>query len=240
MQYPLIYLTLGYPTEVKFFKILKMLDELNIKAVEVGVPDSNPKLDGKIIQHAHKEVIHRGYSTRKIHTLLEAVINNHTFETVIMGYHQTLYAHGIYGNARFKDAHILCVDQQLTRHQHAYLIQLYHEGMDKKTIAHKLRHNTLFAYLMANRTGTGIPLKMEEKHNLQRTIKAIKDVASLPVFLGFGIKDPSHASTAGEIGADGIIIGSEFIKRSADDSVDALKDYVVAMGEAFTMSIQEK
>ncbi|UCE74934.1 MAG: tryptophan synthase subunit alpha, partial [Methanomassiliicoccales archaeon] len=41
-----------------------------------------------------------------------------------------------------------------------------------------------------------------------------------PIFLGFGISKPEHASTLAELGADGIIIGSaiiDVIKRNLSD-----------------------
>lgn len=237
MSYPIIYLTLGYPTERKFFEILKMLDTLNLKAVEIGIPDSDPKLDGKIIRASHNIVMRRGYTSKKIHTMLETIMHHHNFETVLMGYYKTLRTHSIIGNKSFKDAHLLCVDKQLTYHDHPKLIQLYHTEMDNDSILKRLKNNSLFVYLMTNRIGTGIALNPDEG-SLQHTIETLKNNTPLPVCLGFGIKAPKHATVAAKVGADGIIIGSEFIKRSLHASVDDLKNYVIAMRTMFNMSQQ--
>ncbi|MFW5894992.1 MAG: tryptophan synthase subunit alpha, partial [Bacillota bacterium] len=55
----------------------------------------------------------------------------------------------------------------------------------------------------------------------------------LPVYLGFGIKEPAHARMAAKMGADGIIIGSEFIRRTTQFSVEQLTPYIKSMEKAF-------
>lgn len=237
MTYPVIYLTLGYPTESKFLAILRMLDRLGVKAVEVGVPDADPSMDGKTIRDAHEEVMKRDYSTDRINRMLADITENHAFETILMGYHQTLSNHAIIGNPRLSSAHILCVDRVLTLSDHPRLIQLYHSDMELGVVHEKLQNNTLFAYFMANRNKTGIKLKTDD--TLKHSIGALKEKTSLPVHLGFGIKAPEDARKAGDAGADGIIIGSEFVRRSAHDSIDELKRYVIEMGQAFTDTISQ-
>ena len=51
-------------------------------------------------------------------------------------------------------------------------------------------------------------------------LKTEKIKTKIPIFLGFGISKPEHASTLVELGADGIIIGSaiiDVIKRNLSD-----------------------
>lgn len=234
MSLPIFYLTLGFPTEEKFFRILEMLDRLKVPAVEIGIPDENPKMDGETIRKTHELIMKRQYKTSTIHSMLSRIIKKHTFETVIMGYYKGLTSHSIIGNDTFKEAHILCVDKELTLNNHEKLIQLYHSGMNQKTISRKLENNTFFAYAMANQSGTGIALGIDDG-SLEHSIRSLKSMTKLPVYLGFGIKEPDHATMAGKLGADGIIIGSEFIRLSTQLPVEDLATYVITMAKAFNL-----
>ncbi len=46
----------------------------------------------------------------------------------------------------------------------------------------------------------------------RRKIESIKAIANVPVVAGFGIRTPQHVADIKEV-ADGIVIGSEIVKR---------------------------
>ena len=56
----------------------------------------------------------------------------------------------------------------------------------------------------------------------------LKDVNSNPIAVGFGISTPEHVNKVREWGADGVIIGSAFVKRISSSSE---KDVVNHVGE---------
>ena len=54
----------------------------------------------------------------------------------------------------------------------------------------------------------------------------VKKNTDLPVFVGFGVKDPEDIASILANGADGAIIGSEFIKRFNQGGIASLKAYL--------------
>ena len=56
----------------------------------------------------------------------------------------------------------------------------------------------------------------------------MKEVTSNPIAVGFGISTPEHVYKVKEWGADGVIIGSAFVKRI---SISSRKDVVNHVGE---------
>ena len=45
-----LYMTIGYPDENTFFRMLDMLDEEKVPVLELGIPVGNPFVDGDLIR----------------------------------------------------------------------------------------------------------------------------------------------------------------------------------------------
>ena len=58
--------------------------------------------------------------------------------------------------------------------------------------------------------------------DLKRKIEYIKKVSKIPVVAGFGIKNPEHVKDIASV-ADGIVIGSEIVKRI---EIDSRKEFI--------------
>ena len=54
----------------------------------------------------------------------------------------------------------------------------------------------------------------------------LKDVNSSPIAVGFGISTPEHVNKVREWGADGVIIGSAFVKRISSSCEEEVVDHV--------------
>ena len=66
------------------------------------------------------------------------------------------------------------------------------------------------------------------ENRVENLIAKLKDVNSNPIAVGFGISTPEHVHKVREWGADGVIIGSAFVKRISSSSE---KDVVNHVGE---------
>lgn len=60
MKNLVFYLTLHYPDKETFFRILELLDKEKAGYVEIGIPVSDPYVDGGVIRQTHKEVLEKG------------------------------------------------------------------------------------------------------------------------------------------------------------------------------------
>ena len=68
-----------------------------------------------------------------------------------------------------------------------------------------------FIYLVSVTGVTGERNKMENR--VENLITKLKKISSNPIAVGFGISSPEHVNTVRKWGADGVIIGSAFVKR---------------------------
>ena len=59
-----------------------------------------------------------------------------------------------------------------------------------------------------------------------KRLKKLKDVNSNPIAVGFGISTPEHVNKVRKWGADGVIIGSAFVKRISSSSEKDVVDHV--------------
>ena len=53
---------------------------------------------------------------------------------------------------------------------------------------------------------------------LKYKIRQLKEISSNPIAVGFGISSPEHIIKVRKWGADGVIIGSAFVKRISDSN----------------------
>ena len=66
------------------------------------------------------------------------------------------------------------------------------------------------------------------ENRVEHLISKLKDANTSPIAVGFGISTPEHVYKVREWGADGVIIGSAFVKRI---SCSREKDVVDHVGE---------
>ena len=75
-----------------------------------------------------------------------------------------------------------------------------------------------FTYLVSVTGVTG------ERNNLENRVEdligQLKEVSHRPIAVGFGISSPEHVNKVKNWGADGVIIGSAFVKRIYESDVN--------------------
>ena len=66
------------------------------------------------------------------------------------------------------------------------------------------------------------------ENRVQNLITKLKEISNKPVAVGFGISSPEHVKKVRDWGADGVIIGSAFVKRISTSNE---KDVVNQVGD---------
>ena len=66
------------------------------------------------------------------------------------------------------------------------------------------------------------------ENRVENLIAKLKEVNNNPIAVGFGISTPEHVNKVRQWGADGVIIGSAFVKRISSSGE---KDVVSYVGE---------
>lgn len=68
----------------------------------------------------------------------------------------------------------------------------------------------------------------------------VKRRSELPTFVGFGVKTPDDVAEILANGADGAIIGSEFIKQFNEGGITGIKEYLSELQPIFQNGLASK
>ncbi|PSN78774.1 tryptophan synthase subunit alpha, partial [filamentous cyanobacterium CCP4] len=81
-----------------------------------------------------------------------------------------------------------------------------------------------FVYLVSVTGVTGTRSELQSR--VKDLIHGLKQTTDKPVGVGFGVSDPDQAQQLKAWGADGVIVGSAFVKRLAADSPEVALDTI--------------
>lgn len=210
-------------------------------AVEIGIPFSDPAMDGPTIQQASVQALDNGITP---HGALSA-LRDRSFDVplIAMTYFNLVYR---YGAERFAS------DLAASGLSAAILPDLPYEaagewlaaagdhGIENVLLAAPVTSDERLAMLASNTQGfmyavstmgtTGERSNLDDAGTvLARRVKAISDV---PVIIGFGISTPDHAVAASRE-ADGVVVASALMRTLLDGgSVEDVARQVRDMREA--------
>jgi tryptophan synthase alpha chain len=231
----------GDPDLATSLAIVKALPGAGADVLEIGMPFTDPMADGPSIQAAGLRALHGGATLAKTLALV-ADFRKEDAQTpvVLMGYYNPIY---VYGVDRFlveaKAAGVdglIVVDLPPEEDSELCLpalsaglnfVRLATPTTDDKRLPTVLRNTSGFVYYVSitGITGAAIP----DYSKVADAVARIKGHTSLPVAVGFGVK---NAQSAREIAAhaDGVVVGTALI--------DALKNSLDAQGRATPATVQ--
>lgn len=214
-----LYLPLGYPNWEMFYRVLQEIEGHGIGCVEIGLPVSDPFMDGETIKKTHEltlpmlnaDVVREELS--KIRKIFSSRIVLMTYAEGLENYKVRELPYWIY------DA-VLCVDGVQSRNDYSGIVRIFSESMSDLEMEQAINESTHFAYVVSAAGKTGGDLSSQ--HAYVDTIKRLRKFSDLPAFVGFGIKDNKGIKEVLSNGADGAVIGSEFIRQIETDNFETI------------------
>jgi len=218
------YVTAGDPHPDQTVKIMHTLVEAGSDIIELGVPFSDPMADGPVIQAACERALVHGTSLQQVLNMV-AEFRQQDADTpvVLMGYQNPIEVMGVKKfsqQAQQKQVDgILTVDMPIE--QAEYVVNEYKKckldnifliapTTSSERIKNICNHSSGFVYYVSLKGVTGAGnLDTVEVAN---KVAEIEKVSSLPVGVGFGIKDAESASKVALI-ADAVVVGSAIIRE---------------------------
>jgi len=236
------YITAGDPTQATTVPVMHAMVEAGVDVIELGVPFSDPMADGPVIQKACERSLASGTSLRDVLAMVsEFRRDNDRTPVVLMGY---LNPVEIMGYERFADA---CVDAGVDG---VLLVDLPPEECDDVAPLFKQRGVDLifliaptttdarisriaaaasgYLYYVSVKGVTGsASLNVEE---VAHRVETIRNLAQLPIGVGFGIKDAQSARAVSQV-SDGVVVGSALVNQAAEnvDTPDRIAPAVAAI-----------
>lgn len=230
MKHLAFYMTFHYPTRNTFLDILNLLDQEEAGYVEIGIPVLNPYMDGSVIQKTHQDVLEQKPDTEDLIQTLTEIRRRFHFKVVLMTYREGVEQFRLKQIPDTLYDGLICVDGAYPPEVFHNQIAVLSQPADLPAIKKALLHNHLFAYIVSGEGKTGSFARLPDGYI--EVIKKVKAVSSIPAFVGFGIKSAANINEVMKNGADGAIIGTEFIRRYQQGGLEALREYLNELKEA--------
>ncbi|VFR28309.1 Tryptophan synthase alpha chain [plant metagenome] len=249
------YIAAGDPSPAATVPLMHALVKAGADILELGVPFSDPMADGPVIQRAAERAIAQGVGLRNVLAMV-AEFRSQDADTpvVLMGYANPIER---MGQAAFADAaQAAGVDGVLSVDYPPEEIDEFAGLLDARGIAPifllaptsteariqamaKVARGYVYYVSLKGVTGTGTV----DTDDVARRLQDIRRHISIPLGVGFGIRDADTASRIARV-ADAVVIGSKLIEtmetavkdasaaQQADLAVRAAGDWLAGIRQA--------
>jgi tryptophan synthase alpha chain len=218
------YLTMGDPDMETSEKLIKRISK-HVDILELGIPFTDPIADGPTIQAAIERSLDAGMNTDKAFKMVKGLRKSGIeIPFVFMTYYNIVLQ---YGEERFvKRCRETGVDgiliSDMPLEESGEVLELCKKyGVDfifliaptttERRIKKIVKEASGFIYLVSLLGVTGARAALQ-KRTITTTKWARKYVQDKPLAVGFGISKPEHVRAVLSAGADGVVVGSAFVK----------------------------
>ena len=225
------YFLAGYPDIEGFFEVLAA-SRGGIDILEIGYPSEDPYADGDVIQEAHHRVCLENARSldywKRIRTATDSPI-------WIMAYRRDFIDTGIYlelAKAHVMDAVVLpdtdedrldSLAEELKPYQ-IDIVRIINPEMDASQLTRRLQASQLvYEQLYVGKTGDS-----HHEEHYREMLAFSKRFTNVTTFAGFGISTPEKVQEVLKNGFDGVIIGTELIRR-LNVSLDEFKQFITVV-----------
>lgn len=217
-----VFITAGFPNKSDTVKIILSLEKAGVDFIELGIPFSDPIADGTVIQAASEQSLSNGITLSNVFEYVKEVRKQCDIPILLMGYLNPVFRFGI--EKAIKISGQVGVDGWIIpdwplEESESYLPALVSHDID---LIHLIAPNTSldrirkidsisnsFIYCVSYTGVTG-----KNSRPVSKTLSFFNEIRQIfqrPLIIGFGIKNHEDYLTYSSL-ADGVIIGSAFIK----------------------------
>lgn len=226
------FVTGGDPTPETTISVLDALVEGGADVIELGMPFTDPMADGPAIQAANIRSLGAGTTTADIFHIAARFREKHPdTPLVLMGYANPMTVRGAdWFAAECRKAGVdgvICVDippeedaelGPALRAAGVALIRLATPTTDAARLPAVLEGSSGFLYYVSVAGITG--MQQAAQASIDEAMARIKQHASIPVAVGFGVRTPEQAAAIARV-ADGVVVGSALVDLVAQHGTAA-------------------
>jgi tryptophan synthase alpha chain len=239
------YICAGDPFPEATADVMLAMAKAGVDVIELGVPFSDPMADGPVIQKASERALAKGIGMTQVLSYVAAFrVENTSTPVVLMGYANPIERYGI---ERFiADAKSAGVDGVLVvdyppEEAVAFASQLKAASLDPifllaptstdERMAEVGRIASGYVYYVSLKGVTGAGHL--DTDAVAQVLPRIRQHVSVPVGVGFGIRDAATAKAIGRV-ADAVVIGSRLMQIMESQT----RDTVAGAAAAFMAEIR--
>lgn len=234
------YLPVGFPSVEGSVEAMRAMVEGGVDVVEVGLPYSDPLMDGPVIQRATQHALERGARSRDAFTAVRGVVGAGA-PALVMTYWNLIDRYGV---ARFAadlaaaGGSGLITPDLLPDDAEDWLAASREHDLDRvflvaqTTTPQRLRLTVDagrgFLYAASLMGVTGVRSVGAEAREL---VGRCREVATdLPVCVGLGVRTAEQAAEVASY-ADGVIVGTAFVQACESGGPDAVRALAADLAE---------
>ncbi len=223
------YLPAGFPSVDGSIDALKVMVDAGCDVIEVGMPYSDPVMDGPTVQAAAQQALDQGVRTSDVLRVVEAVAATGV-ATVVMTYWNPVERYGVdrFATDLASAGGAGLITPDLTPDEAGpWLEASATEGLDRiflvapssteQRLRYTVGHCSGFVYATAVMGVTGTRTSTSDLAG--PLVERTKAVTELPVAVGLGVSNGDQAAEVAAY-ADGVIVGSAFVRRVLDADGD--------------------
>jgi len=228
------YFPAGYPTVEASVEACVAMCESGIDILELGIPYSDPVMDGLVIQVATEEALTNGFKLSMFFDLLKEITSRVSTPVLVMSYWNPIMQYGVERFARDLKAAggaglitpDLIPDEaedwlNISDELELDRVFMATPSSSQARLDQVARLSRGFIYAVSTMGITGAREDLDAK--ARGVVSGVKSTATkVPVCVGIGISTAEQVSEVNTY-ADGAIVGSVFIKASRDGGVEELK-----------------
>ncbi|ORA20669.1 tryptophan synthase subunit alpha [Mycobacterium arosiense] len=225
------YLPTGYPDVPTSVKGMTTLVESGCDIVEVGIPYSDPGMDGPTIAKATEAALHAGVRVRDTLAAVEA-ISAAGGHAVVMTYWNPVLRYGVDAFARdlaSAGGYGLITPDLIPDEAAQWLAASDTHGLDRiflvapsstpQRLAMTVEASRGFVYAASTMGVTGA--RDVVSNAAPELVSRVKELSDIPVGVGLGVRSGEQAAQIGSY-ADGVIVGSALVTALGDGGLTAL------------------
>jgi tryptophan synthase alpha chain len=238
------FITAGDPSLAVTLPLMHALVAAGADVIELGVPFSDPMADGPVIQRASERALKNGVGLKDVLATVRSFrMTNQTTPVVLMGYANPIERMGMTTFAKAAQAAgvdgVLVVDyppeesaELLAAMDAAGLDTIYllspTSGVERIKLVAACARGYVYYVSLKGVTGAG----NIDTADVAAKIREIKSVLTIPVGVGFGIRDRATARAVAAV-ADAVVIGSRIVQEIESSPEDVVVAKVQSLVSGF-------
>jgi len=230
------HIVLGYPSLEDSMELIRVMVAAGVDLMELQIPFSEPTADGPVIVNANQRALESGATIKDCLNVAKEAVSTFDIPFLIMSYYNIPFKYGLKRFVAAMSSRGLsgCIIPDLPPEEgRAYLDKMKAYDLapiwifSPTTSLDRMRYIAIFGkgfiYCVSRKGVTGKNTDFSEE--LGAYLMKCRKATSLPLALGFGIKEKSDIDfLKGK--ADIAVIGSETIRMMEQKGIASVKDFI--------------